>query len=182
MRREEAAGAGGGEPVEIVARGFGRGFRDDGDVARDQAVKVGPVPARRAFADGAVGEHHFEGGRGGLVHGELDFWQAPEQNENREDRERHPGFQHDAGGVFCRRDVAVVFFRGPLAAHIVGDVRCGSGGNRGAFGLVVIEAPDFFRLPDEEKTDRREDGDDGAGDVDEIAVDVIRPEELRDGK
>src|ERR1700756_1131027 len=67
-RCEETAGAGGGEPVEIVARGFGSGFGDDGNVARNQAVKVRPVPARRTFADGAVGQHNFEGGSGGLVY------------------------------------------------------------------------------------------------------------------
>ena len=112
----------------------------------------------------------------------LIFGRAPEQNKNRENRERHPGFQHDAGGIFCRRDVAVIFLRWPLAAHIVGDIACGSGGNGGAFGLVVVEAPDFFRFPDEEKSNRRENGNDRAGDVDEIAIDVIGPEKLRDGK
>src|SRR4029077_17609087 len=70
----------------------------------------------------------------------------------------------------------------PLAAHFVGDAAGGSSGNRRAFGLVIIKAPDFFWFPDEEKRDRRENRDDGAGDVNEVAIDVIRPEKLRDGE
>ena len=84
---EEAGGAGGGEPVEVEARGFGGGFCYHWCGAVDLVVERGPVPSGGAGAIFAVGELDGEGGSGGFVHGELDAGEAPGEDEEREDGE-----------------------------------------------------------------------------------------------
>ena len=59
-------------------------------------------------------------------------------------------------------------------------MRCGGFGGVG-FALFG-EAPDAFRLPDAEKEEGGDERDDAGGDVHEVAVHVIGPEELRSGE
>ena len=71
----------------------------------------------------------------------------------------------------------------PFVAHGVGDGGLDGGGAFGGVGFALFgEAPDAFRLPDAEKEEGRDKGDNTGGDVDEVAVHVIGPEELRSGE
>src|SRR5215472_13129541 len=79
---KEAAGSRGGEPIEVKARTFGGGFRDDRSRSKHFVVKVGPVPSRWARTDLPVGHHHSEGRSRGLVHSQLELGQSPHKNHD----------------------------------------------------------------------------------------------------
>ena len=56
-------------------------------------------------------------------------------------------------------------------------------GNFGGVGFALFgEAPDAFGLPDAEEEERGDERDDASGDVHEVAVHVVGPEELRSGE
>ena len=159
---EEAACPGGSEPVEIEARAFGNGLGDDGNGAKHFVVKIGPVPTGGAGARFAVGQSDLESGSGGFVHCQLDGRKSPAENEDRKNGEGQPGFGGLARGVMLDDVVASDF--------------------GGVFFALVFKTPDAFGLPDAEKKHGGDERDDARGDVDEIAVHIIGPEELCGGE
>src|SRR5438876_893143 len=90
------------------------------------------------------------------TNGQLEAGQSPNKNDERQDGKGHPGPGNLAGG----------------------EVLDGIPGFGRADGWFVGKAPDSLGLPDAEKKQRGEQGNDGGDDIHEIAVPVIGPEPL----
>ena len=72
--------------------------------------------------------------------------------------------------------IAVERLRGPFSSSLVCDL---SGRRRKwCFLFIVVEAPDFLRLPKMQEGYGRDNRDRAGHDVHQVAVNVVRPEEL----
>src|SRR6266702_3444794 len=120
-RGDEAAGPRGREPVEVVPRRLRCQLGHDRSGARHRIVEQGDVPDRR----------------GGPVDGALDGRQSPQEHEDGQDRERHPGLDDLSRGVLTD-DRGV---RSRLSPW-----------NR---GTLLPEPPDLFRPPEPQEGHRR---------------------------
>ena len=154
-RGQEAPGAGGREPVEVVARGFRRGFGHDRRCPGHRVVQVRDVPTRRPGSLLAVRQDDRECRRGGLVHRQLDLRQPPDQHEDRENGKGHPGLQDLPTGVSV--------FGVPRALVL---------------GAFVLESVDGLGLPEAQEDHRGGQRGHAAHNVHEVAVYIIRPVKL----
>src|SRR4029077_2475723 len=75
---------------------------------------------------------------------------------------------------------AIELFRLPFSAELVANFLARL--RKRSILSVVIEPPDFLGLPKVEKDDGRNDGNDAAHDIDQVAGDVVGPKELRQRK
>src|SRR5208282_2124374 len=109
-RGQEAACAGGSEPVEIEFGVFGGWLDDYGRCAENGFVKIGNFPATG-----------FEGGSGRAAHGALDGGQSPEENEDGENGEGQPRFGGLSSGVATSGSSLLELADIPFVGHGVQD-------------------------------------------------------------
>src|SRR5260370_2068407 len=75
--------------------------------------------------------------------------------------------------------IAVELLRGPFSSSLVCD---GGGWRKWCFLFIVVEAPDFLWLPKMEEGHGRDNRHRAGHDVHQVAVNVVRPEELRESE
>jgi len=161
---EETSGAGGGEPIEIELGVFRSGLGDHGWGAENGLVEIRNFPAAG-----------LEGGRCGSTHGVFEGRDAPEEDKNRKNGEGEPGTRDLGSGMVRAGERLLTDF--PFVAHGVGEGGLGCGVDGVGFALFR-ETPDALGLPDAEEEEGGDERDNAGGDIDQIAVHEIGPNEL----